>query len=351
MKQRLNDYTLRAPFSNKDAGFSRWTTAEKEGKVYFIKEFLNPIYPSDDNVSQAIQESMIKECNRFVENRKKIYNEINEASDGNIIRINEFFRVWSHFYIVTENVEDSKYTLEDISKLPKEDKLLLCRCLAHSMRNLESYGIVHGDLKFTNIIFHKTKEGKIVGKIIDFDGAFFEEEPPEVDDDIDCDQVYIAPETLMFICGDDIALSSKIDVFALGIIFHQIFSNELPDFDTTKYGSLAETLLEGDTYNVSSRIPSDIASLINNMLMVDPDKRIKMSDVYTRIGIIMGIEKDSDEGISKAIESKNEKKVDTAISDTSEVPDSEKNTDKLIRKENQKEEKSMDNYFHKPKSL
>ena len=58
MGEVLNGYKLLAPFQNRDAGFSRWTTGEKDGKVYFIKEFLNPVYPADSSLSEQITKEM-----------------------------------------------------------------------------------------------------------------------------------------------------------------------------------------------------------------------------------------------------------------------------------------------------
>lgn len=333
MIQQINGYALLSPFSNKDAGFSRWTTGKKNGTIYFIKEFLNPVFPIDSNVSPNIQTSMKKECARFVTNRTQIYTALNNASDGNLIRINEFFRVGSHFYIVTNNVPDKKYSLEEIAQLPYDKKLLLCRCLSHTISKIASNNIVHGDLKLTNILFHKTSGGAIVGKIIDFDGAFFEKTPPENPDDVDCDQVYIAPETLMFICGDDVKLTCKIDVFALGIIFHQIFSGELPIYDSSKYSFLSEALLGGDTIKMSPKVPELLKYLIERMLDVDPKKRISIHDTYNELGEMMGIHTASSTSRS--------------ASNPSVLTTNEKNTDKLTKSDN-----PMNNsYFHKAGSL
>ena len=47
MEDVMNEYELLAPFQNKNAGFSRWTYAVKDKKAYFLKEFLNPVYPME----------------------------------------------------------------------------------------------------------------------------------------------------------------------------------------------------------------------------------------------------------------------------------------------------------------
>ena len=38
--------------TTKNAGFSKWGFAVKEGKTYFIKEFLSPVYPVSGKLSE-----------------------------------------------------------------------------------------------------------------------------------------------------------------------------------------------------------------------------------------------------------------------------------------------------------
>ena len=286
----INKYELIAPFQNKDAGFSRWTFAKKNGKIFFIKEFLNPIFPFDDDLDEKIKSDMLAVCNTYENKTKKLYQALNNTSDGNLVRIQDFFRVDSHYYITTEKINDDKIGLNEVAKLSYDDKLLLCRSMAHSLMKLERAHIVHADLKANNIILHRTRNNKIIGKIIDFDCSFFEDAPPENEDDLGCDQVYISPEALQFICGDEVSLTCKMDVFALGILFHQYYTGELPGYDTNEYGFLADALLDGADISVSPSVPKEIAVLIKKMLDCNPEKRPTMSGVYNYLGKVMKIE-------------------------------------------------------------
>ena len=71
MAEIMNGYELMAPFSNKNAGFSRWTLANKDNREYFLKEFINPVYPSDMFLSEQIKQQRIEECKEF-EKRQSI---------------------------------------------------------------------------------------------------------------------------------------------------------------------------------------------------------------------------------------------------------------------------------------
>ena len=40
----INGYELEADLTADNSGFSKWGFARKNGKTYFIKEFLSPVY-------------------------------------------------------------------------------------------------------------------------------------------------------------------------------------------------------------------------------------------------------------------------------------------------------------------
>jgi hypothetical protein len=43
----VNGYTILEDFRVVGAGLSKWTFAAKDGREYFIKEFLSPTYPDE----------------------------------------------------------------------------------------------------------------------------------------------------------------------------------------------------------------------------------------------------------------------------------------------------------------
>ena len=294
MGETIGGYTLLKPLQNKNAGFSRWTFAEKDGKEFFIKELLDPLYPVDEELSEKIKSDMLNICNEYECEKVKIFSAINKSSDGNLVRIRDFFRYDAHYYIVTEKIEESAIKLADVQKLPYESKLFLCLSLAHSLCALAEAGIVHGDIKDTNVILKRTEKGKIIGKVIDFDGAFFEDAPPE-DEGIVGDQVYISPEVLKYLFDGEDSLSCKMDVFALGILFHQYFTGSVPDYNREEYDCLAEALLEGDeTTRLSGELNPDVGYLIRDMLMKDPGSRIDIKEVFERLSKLVVIKNEKE---------------------------------------------------------
>jgi hypothetical protein len=63
-------------------------------------------------------------------------------------------------------------------------------------------------------------------------------------------------------------------VFALGIVFHQIFTGRTPAFDAEKYDYPFEAALDGAELGVAEEIPGEWRQLIARMLKSDPAERI-----------------------------------------------------------------------------
>lgn len=293
MAEYIYDYYLEEELTSDNSGFARWGFAQKESNTYFIKEFLSPAYPVDKELFSEKQYEKKKEnCTRFEEDKTALYRTINEASDGNVQRIVEFFRCGSKYYIVMEKLISLNYMPFNISGLPEKQKLLFCKVLSHAMMCLHKAGVIHADIKWDNMIFIQGQAKKMLTvKLIDFDNSFFDYNVPMHADDLNIDQVYCSPETFLFLNEEDIHLTEKIDVYAMGLIFHQIYVGELPKIDE-KYQYTYEAQLDNATIRLNGRIHAPIYELIACMLNKDPEKRISSSEVFARL-------KDMERGESK----------------------------------------------------
>ena len=288
MGEIVNGYDLIEPFQSRNAGFSRWTYARQAGRVYFLKEFMDPVYPEDDTLSETLRKRRVDDCKAFEEKKKRLYEAVNRASDGNSVRICEFFRWDSRYYISNNWIEGDKISLHDLSGLPMIDRLILCRSLSHSLMCLHDETVVHSDIKETNVLLKRTRNGKLTGKVIDFDCSFLEAEPPESEDDLGGDQIYLAPEACLFMCGYEAKLTCKMDVFSTGLLFHQYLTGELPYFDHSQYDYAHEAVLDDQVLVVSTSLPKWIREIIQSMLEGDQEKRISMREVYQSFGKFFG---------------------------------------------------------------
>ncbi len=276
----LNGYELTTPFQSQNAGFSRWTFAVRRGKNYFLKEFIDPVYPDEESLSPKLRTQRIEDCAEFVKKKKKLYTAISRAADGNLIPVFEFFRCDSHYYVSSVRVSEEKIPMEEIAKLPLEDRVLLCCTAAHSVMKLHEEHVVHADIKDSNVMLQRTATGKLCAKIIDLDCSFFEEDPPRTEEELGGDQVYLAPEACQLICGDPIDLTCKVDVFALGLLFHEYLTGEHPKYDKTQYDYAHEVVLDGNQLELSDELPCPLKTLLEQMLVCDPAERCGMREVF-----------------------------------------------------------------------
>lgn len=286
MNEIINGYELSAPFQNQNAGFSRWTFAVKESKEFFLKEFLDPVYPNDDVLSEHLKKRKVADCTLYEEKKKRLYEAIDRAECGNLIRIQEFFRNKSHYYIATEKIAGKSLSVEEIAGRAQKNCLLLCLGLAYSLKKLHEENVVHADIKETNVLVRESVTGQMVAKVIDFDCAFFEYEPPS-EDELGGDQVYLSPEACMFLCEEPVELTCKMDVFALGILFHQYLTGELPGFDGEEYDYVHEAVLDGQQIKISEQLPPQLREIISQMLECEPVNRISMEEVFEKLAVII----------------------------------------------------------------
>ena len=272
----INGYKLLGKLTTQNAGFCQWGFCEKSGREYFIKEFLSPSFPLDNSgLSSKIIERKRKICDSFYAQKKELYDTLNKCRTGNNIIIQFFFRNGSRYYIVTDRVDSDGTDPTIISKLSNKKKEVFLRSLLYSVAKLHECGIIHADLKPDNILLKKTTNGYYTGKIIDFDASFLVGKEPE---EIQVDSVYLAPEVKLRMNGEQIQPTEKLDIFSLGILFHQYWTGNLPKIDS-KYDDIFEAVLDGNNPQLSHEIPTDLRLIISKMLSADPQLRPTANDI------------------------------------------------------------------------
>lgn len=278
-KLNINGYVLEKELSNDNSGFSKWGFANKNGRRYFIKEFLAPKYPLDSSsICEKQKNDRLEECREFQISKIKLYSAINSSSDGNIIKIHDFFRQDSKYYITTEVVQGDTLSIKDIFCLPEKKRLLVCLIVAHTVVMLHGKHIVHADLKPDNILV--TNEANIKAKLIDFDCSFSESAAPDLGDELNGDLVYLSPEAFMHMAEINSYLTCQMDIFSLGIILHQYLTGEKPQYNNKKYDYIYEAVLDKAKIEVDEALPEEIRAMIQKMLSLDPNMRPSAADVF-----------------------------------------------------------------------
>lgn len=283
-REIINGYILEDGFTTKNSGFSRWGFAHKNGVEYFIKEFLSPVFPDSPEISESIKNRRIEICKQWYTERQNVFKAISKVATGNIVIVKDFFKFGNKFYQVTDKVSGG-IGIERISKLSIGNRIMLLKVLAHCMKGLNKIKVIHADLKVDNIIVKKTVSGMYTAKIIDISDSYFESNPPKNSDDIKGDFVYLAPETFLKMIDKDVNLTTKIDVFALGIIFHQYMCGKTPSI-SSDYQYVYEAVLNDEVPVLDGSIPIEIRSVIERMLIKEPKYRISIDEVFEELSKI-----------------------------------------------------------------
>ena len=284
--ENINGYIIQQDFIVA-GGMGKISFARKGGKEYFIKEFLFPKYPLPDSPgNDKVKAQRLKDCEAFEKHHKELNRKISSkvSLGGNLVFAVDFFRYGACYYKVTEKVDTTSMTCEDISRLPFSNKLIIAKSVCHSLSILHSLNIVHGDLKPDNILIKKVP-ASYSGKLIDFDDSYFSGNPPKDRDSLVGTPEYYSPEQADYIMDEDEetdgrTLTCKSDIFTLGIILCEYFTGQKPLLPVGSKGAIWSVAKEGKSFTFSKRIQRSIAEVITKMLRPNANERPTIREVF-----------------------------------------------------------------------
>ena len=280
----INGYTVLADPTTASAGQSRWTFAGRDGRAYFLKQFLFPKYPTADSPgSEETKTQKRAACAAFEAHQTALMRALRgvAAEGGNLIVALDFFRVGPTYYKVTERIDVASLSAAEIAKQALERRLLLMLTVSHSVLTLHTRGIVHGDLKPPNILLKVTREA-CTAKLIDFDNAFFAGSPPTNVEELVGDPAYYSPEVVRYVTGvasgSDLGVAS--DVFALGLVFYEYLTGRRPPLmkDQPYVGVAVERGLR--IALAHKTVPRRVGELVESMLAREIAARPDVGDVF-----------------------------------------------------------------------
>ena len=309
MAEIVNGYTLDEQKKGSTCGWIG--TATKDGKRYFVKIFNAIVEPSrDGSMSPKVVEQKQKLFDDFKRRKLRVNKKLREiaAVGGNIIfPVSEgtYNHHWIEFTEMLDGVVPDDQYYETISKLDEESRQLSIRVAMGALDTIHKARIVHGDLKLTNIMLVKNQYGTYVSKIIDFDGAFFEDDVPL--DGITGTMDYYSPELALYSMYEEpeqrekIAknITTKSDIFTMGLVLHEYLTGKKPGWSSLpeKYQEMHENgkviypwqiaMIGKEEFQLkldAERIVKpEYVALISDMLCRNPEKRPGSSEVVRRL--------------------------------------------------------------------
>lgn len=284
--QTIRGYRVITSPTSVDAGKSLWAFAERDGREYFLKEYLEPKRPQFRSMGDLQTKLvMLKCCQEFEVRQWVIADRIDMSHEDatHLVVTVDFFNDGTRFYKVTDRVRVAQ--VEVAHALTPPQKSVLLSTLAKSLRLLHGLEIVHGDLSPRNVLIHRLPgSDTYVTKLIDFDDAFNSGEPP-LRGVIGGDLLYGAPEWIRWISGDHSVcpedLTPSADMFAAGLLLHYYLVGSLPGHGL--FRSPAEAVSEAFPLRFDPQLSVPMARLIRRLTSPDPADRPTANDVLTTV--------------------------------------------------------------------
>ena len=279
--EKVGRYEQTTAWSNIDAGSCRWCFAVRGGREYFIKEYLDPKHPVNDTTSSEEKRARkLQKCYAFEQEKRRLFQAINTASDGNVVRVEDFFRIGGKYYMAMPKIYAEKLAEHEVAAKHFREKVRLCMVIAHALSCVHETGFIHFDVKHANIIFTRSPRGRLMAKLIDFDAGYFEDALPEDPEMLSGDPLYYAPEMFAAVMDGCIRVTCKADIYSLGILFHQSFVGFLPGIDWAQFGYTGEAAYYGEVPVVSEEMPERLRKLVERMLAFEAEDRPSAKEVY-----------------------------------------------------------------------
>ncbi len=230
---------------------------------------------SKDNCLVALKILKLKkDSENFTAQFERETSGLEKLNHPNIVKLLGHGRFEGVYYVATEFIKGRN--LGDIIKetpLSEDSAIELALQVTEVFKYMNSFGIIHRDIKPDNILI--SDEGEV--KVVDF-GLSREEHQQTVSirGEMSGTPQYLAPE---YIDGKN--LSNKVDIYSLGITLFYMTSGILPFQGRTPMALLNKQLNEPPPVlaETTNGISQEFSDLIGKMLIKNPDDRISLDEL------------------------------------------------------------------------
>jgi serine/threonine protein kinase len=212
---------------------------------------------------------------------------LSQLNHPNICTIFEIGEANGQDFIAMEYVEGKQLSsLLAAGALPLETIVLYTTQIADALAHAHERGIVHRDLKSSNVLI--TPEGR--AKVLDFGVAKSMIQPQEETQSLNAlteagrvlgTPAYMAPELLRGSPAD-----RRSDIWALGVMLHEMVTGQLP-FRGKSYFDMCSAIAREPAPTLPDSVPTGLRTLIQRCLAKEPGQRYQFAvEVRAAVGVI-----------------------------------------------------------------
>ena len=253
------------PMTIGDYVFTDYVTSGGSSEIYIVesKKFQQVYVGKVINVNQRNMEQQWKSFNSET-------NALMHLNNPNIIRMYDHFRVGTQFFVILEYCAHG--SLSD--KIPVNRGLTIIQFreiasqIVSALAFCHSKNIAHRDIKASNVLFDQYGRAKLS------DFGLSLHAPYNLLQHSFCGSLlYTAPEVIQRKPNNPFYT----DVWSLGVLFCVMLQGKSPWTANDRDGMIQQILRA--EYRIPQDVPQEVQDLIAKMLVVDPDKRIKITEI------------------------------------------------------------------------
>ncbi|UQA55542.1 serine/threonine-protein kinase [Polyangium aurulentum] len=174
-------------------------------------------------------------------------------------------------YLVMQYIEGKPLDCER-ERMTLEEKARVIRQVATALHEAHRLGLVHRDVKPSNIMVERGEDGAYRPYIMDFGLAREVSELGQTTTCIVGTPAFMAPEQA---CGDIEAMDRRTDVYALGATLYALLAGRAPFEGGNALAVLQDVLLEEPTplHKLRPEVPEDLEAIVMKCLEKEPGRR------------------------------------------------------------------------------
>jgi serine/threonine protein kinase len=233
--------------------------------------------------------------------RKRFYEEAQKQAllnDPNIVQVTDFFEEEGQFFLVMEYVDgqDLSHVIKSRGKIPQSETVSIFRDILQGLGFAHDQGIVHRDMKPSNVLVDKSGRARIMDFGIAILKGATEKRLTAAGATIGSPW-YMSPEQI----ERPQKIDQRTDIYALGIVLYEMLTGDVPFHGETDFSVQYQQLKTPapDPRQKNSAISEEMAQIVLKAMAKDPAERFQNCREFLQA--IDGVEKGKIGPKSKAL--------------------------------------------------